>query len=222
MKKLKVSLRNDEILSQIHSHVKNKKVLDVGCIEHRLENKNKDRIWVHDFLRNTCKEVTGIDIVKEDIIKLRKEGYNVYYSNAETFKLNKKFEVIFAGELIEHLSNPGLFLNKCKDHLEKDGILIITTPNAFSLKRIFNIILKYTNDPSVNKEHTCWFSPKVLKELLLRYNFLIFDIKYANYPQIRPKIFQRVTNFLCIFFRKKFKETIIIFAKKSNLQDIGK
>jgi len=90
---------------------------------------------------NCAKEVWGIDVQKEKINKLRKEGHKVVFDNVQRLenlkKLNKKFNVIVAGEIIEHLENPGLFLDNIKNFLNDDGILIITTPNIFLLRYIY-------------------------------------------------------------------------------------
>src|SRR3989344_2076395 len=102
--------KKDDILRALLPEIENKKVLDVGCVEHDIKNKNKERIWVHDFLRKHTKQVIGIDILKKDIDILRKQKYDVHFQNAESFHFDEKFDVIFAGELIEHLSNPGVFL----------------------------------------------------------------------------------------------------------------
>jgi 2-polyprenyl-3-methyl-5-hydroxy-6-metoxy-1,4-benzoquinol methylase len=186
--------KKDGVLRGIVSYIVNKDILDIGCVEHSLKNKNKDRIWVHDFLRDYGNNVTGIDILKNDIETLREKGYDVYEKNAENFVLQKKFDVIFAGEIIEHLSNPGLFLNQCYEHLNDNGVLIITTPNCFSFFRLACIIRRFTNNPDVNLQHTCWFSPTVIKELLSRAYFKINKIVYVNYPYIRPNIYIKIVN----------------------------
>ena len=194
-------------------YIKNKAVLDIGCVEHDIRNKNKKRIWVHDFLKEHTKHVIGIDILKKDIEILKKQGYDIYYQNAETFKFNKKFDVIFAGELIEHLSNPGLFLEKCRKHLKKNGLLILTTPNAFGLHRLIRSFLKLNSNTPVNNEHTAWFSPTVMATLLGRYGFKIVKMDYADYPYFKCGLDERISNFLSNFF-PKLKETMIIFSRK--------
>ena len=35
-----------------------------------------------------------------------KKGYNIIKGNAEIFDFEEEFDIIIAGELIEHLSNP--------------------------------------------------------------------------------------------------------------------
>ncbi len=55
--------------------------------------------------------------------------------NVETATLEplggRPFDVIVAGEIIEHLENPGLFLRACRPLLSAEGSLIITTINAY-------------------------------------------------------------------------------------------
>src|SRR3989344_7708517 len=213
LSKMEKKYLKDKVLTTIYPYIKDKEVLDIGCIEHDLERKDKERIWVHDFLRQNAKHVVGIDILKKDIETLKKQGYDVYCQNAETFKLNKKFDVIFAGELIEHLSNPGLFLEKCKLHLKKDGFLILTTPNAFTLSRILEEIIFFTNDPKENPDHTIWYSPTVIKELLRRYDININKIYFVDYPNIKPKVTTRIISLICDIFGNKFREKMIIISK---------
>lgn len=114
--------------------------------------------------------------------KLKKKGYNVFCQNAETFFFKEKFDVIFAGELIEHLSNTGLFLERCSLHLKKDGYLIITTPNTFSIRNILQSLRMNTNNPDVNPEHTNYYTPSTIKEILRRSGFQIKEIRYCDSP----------------------------------------
>jgi len=213
---MKKYFKKDQILTTIYPYIKGKEVLDIGCIEHTLENRNKERIWVHDFLREYAEHVTGIDIQKDDIETLKKQGYDVHHKNAETFKFNKKFDIIFAGELIEHLSNPGLFLQQCYNHLMKDGYLILTTPNAFNFRRLTKGCLFLTNDIPANSEHTSWYSPSVIRHLLKRYNFKIETITYANAPNINFNVKSLIINSSCLILGNRLKETMIIIARNES------
>ena len=47
-------------------------------------------------------------------------------------------------EVLEHLGNPQLSLQHISNHLEKGGILILTTPNPSSSKNTINLFLKGT------------------------------------------------------------------------------
>ena len=60
-------------------------------------------------------------------------GTTCVAADAEEFDLGRSFEVVWAGEIIEHLSCAGGFLDAARRHLEPGGRLVITTPNAFAV-----------------------------------------------------------------------------------------
>ncbi|MGH9822090.1 MAG: class I SAM-dependent methyltransferase [Blastocatellia bacterium] len=47
-------------------------------------------------------------------------------------RLQKRFDLVVAIEIIEHLANPRHFIRNCLAALKKDGYLLITSPNAES------------------------------------------------------------------------------------------
>jgi len=55
-----------------------------------------------------------VDIDDEGIKILREEGYHVRTDNVMTMNLEEQFDVIIAGEIIEHLDNPGQFLRNMR------------------------------------------------------------------------------------------------------------
>ncbi len=186
-------------------------ILNIGCVG---SHPKDSKYWLHGLLSQKFKNVVGIDInVKE--IKHFEKDYKCYVANAENFELDMKFDTIVAGELIEHLSNPGLFLNQAKKHLKENGILIITTPYPFSLINFIYALLKFPNTCS-NPEHTCWFCPKTLQELARRYNYnvvymdLVEDY-YDNVPSLLYKIFVKIIK---PFLPKRLKNNCIFLVLK--------
>ena len=103
---------------------KNDTVLDVGFWGQGLKIDSPN--WAHKFLLGRAKDVYGLDM-NYDTTKINNaEHYKK--GNAENFNFDFKFDIIFAGDLIEHLSNPGLFLWSCAGNLKDGGRIIITTP----------------------------------------------------------------------------------------------
>lgn len=154
-------------------------ILDIGCVATQLEslkrNIKSNLWWLHGELAKRFSKVVGIDILKKEIHELKKMGYDVRYGNAEDFELNEKFDTIVAGELIEHLSNPGKFLDACYKHLKEEGKLILTTPNPFWFEFI---IRKNFKRLYVNPEHTAWYDESVLAALGERHHFEVVEVKY--------------------------------------------
>lgn len=157
-------------------------VLDIGCVRHSLEDIDwqnpEPGEWLHAELRKRCQDVVGIDIIEEDVEKMKESGMEVYTADAESFDLESKFDRIIAGELIEHLSNPGDFLDRCKEHLKDDGEIIITTPNPRRLQQLFWYLT--SNKSRVNPEHTMWFDPYVMQQLSSRHGLKVQNWEY--YP----------------------------------------
>lgn len=102
---------------------KSLKILEVGCSYGYLSYAIKK--MGHDIL--------GIDI-SEKAIEFARSNFGRYYKSTsmEKFNSSKKFDVIIAIEILEHLKDPKMFLRKCKKHLKKNGKIIIATPNKNS------------------------------------------------------------------------------------------
>ena len=154
-------MRIDEIVEL----VKGPEVLDVGCAGHQVRPSEPD--WLHGRLRERF-HVTGIDISEINITLLRNLGFdNLHVQSADSFELGRQFNTIVAGEVIEHVSNPGQFLACVRRHLLPDGRLVLSTPYAFSLMYAL-YSLDHFPKTCENTEHTCWFCPSTISELSRR------------------------------------------------------
>ena len=98
-------------------------------------------------MRQRFKNVVGIDINTSNVERLKRLGYdNIYIASAETFELQQQFDTIIAGELIEHLANPGLFLQQARKHLAPNGRIVITTPYpAWRYKLFVRFVMLFRN-----------------------------------------------------------------------------
>lgn len=208
--------KKNRLYDIIYPIINNKCVLDVGCVEHKAEREETNPFWVHKFLKDNCKEVIGIDYLKEEIDKLREKGYNVYCKNAETFRFSRKFDVIFAGAILEHLSNPGLFLRQAYKHLNKGGQLIITVPNTFYAVKLFKCLVTLNDAPPVNPEHTCWFCPTTIKELIEREGFKVKLIKMFDLDAPKKTLRAYLKNLFGRIVGKDICGTMLVIAKKKN------
>lgn len=188
-------------------------VLDIGFLGQGVTE--ADENWPHKLLRNKAKDVYGLDL-NIGAAYLGNDHYQE--GSAENFQFGIKFDVIFAGDLIEHLSNPGLFLSSCLNNLKEGGALIITTPNCFNL---FNLAGKMTNrEPAVNKDHTCYFNEKTLIALLKKNSFeptqisFVYSLEMKFKESLRKK-FLNLIYYVLSKFTPKFSETLVVIAKKN-------
>jgi 2-polyprenyl-3-methyl-5-hydroxy-6-metoxy-1,4-benzoquinol methylase len=154
-------MRADEILQ----FVEGPNVLDVGCAGHEVRAGSRD--WLHGRLRERF-SVTGIDICESNVARMRDLGFtDLHVPSADTFDLGRKFNTIVAGELIEHVSNPGQFFARSRAHLRSGGRLVLSTPYMFLLMYALYAANHFPKTCE-NREHTCWFCPSTIAELAAR------------------------------------------------------
>jgi 2-polyprenyl-3-methyl-5-hydroxy-6-metoxy-1,4-benzoquinol methylase len=160
-------ITNERVRALVDAVPRGLHVLDVGCVQHDADAAAGPN-WLHQHLVARSASVVGIDILSEDIGELQARGYDVREADAETFDLDQQFDVVVAGELIEHLSRPGQFLERAREHLRPDGRLVVTTPNPWAFVHVRRAAL---GAGRWNDEHTCWFDAQTLRQLLQRHGF---------------------------------------------------
>lgn len=177
----------DKKLAFFMRHSAGKSVLDLGCIDHS-ENNWRSRYWLHKAIRSVARNLTGLDYYLEGVIKLKELGFNVMHGDAQSFKFDEKFDVVTAGDLIEHLPNLEGFFNSISNALSDGGKLVITTPNPWCWKYfLYHLIFKKLD--RVNKEHVTWFCLQTLENLALRFGFKIIEYEYSSrrfYERVIP------------------------------------
>lgn len=155
------------------------RVLDLGCARHDVERRARGDLHAH-LVERIDGEVVGVDYVADAVEAMRNEGYDVRMADAQGFHLNETFDVVVAGDLIEHLSRPGAMLDSVHNHLHADGRFIASTPNAWCWYFIAQTLRGHVH---CNEEHTCWYDARTLRQLIERHGFTT-DIEYVtNIPE---------------------------------------
>lgn len=159
--------------------VKEKAVLHVGCTDHPITTeKIQNGRHLHGQLLKAARQVTGLDYDQKGIDHLRQlfPGERFVCHNAEELPMcealrDERFEMVVAADVVEHLSNFGRFLEGVKSVLATDGTLVMTTPSAFSIKRMVPMALMGVE--RVHPDHTAYYSLATLRRLLDRHGFKI-------------------------------------------------
>ena len=88
------------------------------------------------------KRLYGCDFTDTMFSALNNEGLTLKVGNIEEdFPFAESFDLIIMNNVIEHFLNPASVLKKCKEHLSKNGKIILITPNSNALE--FSIFGKY-------------------------------------------------------------------------------
>ena len=211
MHKLTIETSVTDRMDVIEPLVRTGSVLDMGIVDSRRGKRDSGSQLktktVTSLFRKICDknpDTLGVDIDAEGIEILNKHGFNTRHENVITMDLGQTFDTIVAGELIEHLPNPGTFLENMSRHLKPYGTLVITTPNPFYSKQAWKIWRH--SQPSVHEEHTCWFDPITLNTLCQMSGLKVDKIYWVQ----KKKSFLKT---LPTRFRGYFSHSFIVLAK---------
>ncbi|MCX7806583.1 MAG: class I SAM-dependent methyltransferase [Planctomycetota bacterium] len=186
--------------------------LDCGAADHdAFVEKQEAGTWLHARIAEVARSCLGVDLLEERVREINATGrYRFMTCDVERMEFDSEFDVVVAGELIEHLFNPGLFLDGAWRALRINGRLIITTPNPFSCTNILKTI--FFGKEKIHPEHTMLFSPQPLAYIVSRHGFAVESIHLVPRPA-RHRIVGAVRSALG-FVRPILHETIVLVAAK--------
>ena len=174
-----------------------KRVLHLGCTNYPYtEDSIANEMLLHFELEKVAAELYGLDSDQEGIDILAAHGSKnlvlADLEHLENCELNDTFDIIVAGEVIEHVNNPGLFLDGIKRFMSPDSRLILTTPNAYCAMRFFYYGLRGRRGLAepVHPDHVAYYSYSTLKVLVERHglrieHFYFYDIGTEHRPFVR-------------------------------------
>lgn len=151
------------------------------------------------------RKIAGVKIIQADL-------------NEGIPELGVKFDIIFAGEIIEHLFDDSRFIRECHKILKPDGILIVTVPNLVSL--VNRLMVIFGAMPMVayatERFHYHVYNRRVLKNLIKQEGFKILKATSSyllfNFLSKIPGI-GKVFGFLGDLF-PSLGNQLIVFARK--------
>lgn len=189
----------EEIIKKL---IVGKRVLDIGSIG----QSDEYCLW-NSVITKYAEYARGVDL--PDGVETLKEKFNlnckgychandnrIILANMESVAIGETFDIVTAGDVIEHVSNQGLFLDNIRRHLVNNGKLVITTPNA----KWITVCLK----PNVT--HTLWHDIYTLMTLLDRHGFIV---EYWRYYYGNKEKYNFIKKFLT------FRQQILIIASVS-------
>ncbi len=166
-----------------------KKVLDLGC---------RDGALTRLFTNGNV--VVGVDI-DQRALKLCEErlGIKTVWLDINSEELpyrDEEFEVVVAGEILEHVFCPDIFLQKVHKVLKQGGLFLGSVPNSFRLKNRLKFL--FGKDYEDDRTHVNHFSFYILQELLEKY-FVKNDVSAisSRFLILSPKLFGNTLIWKC-------------------------
>ena len=165
MNKLRVF--TEDTLIQFKKHInKNKKLIDIGT----------GYGWLVELMRNEGYEIDGVEISdkKRRLVKQR-SGIELFNWNLLDVKDVPKgcYDVVSLMHVLEHISEPKIFLKRAADLLKPAGMIYIEVPNYDDYMKA---ILPEYNSFSYTRMHLSYFTCKTLSQLLINAGFKNIEI----------------------------------------------
>ncbi len=85
----------------------------------------------------------AIETLKHEIILKDIKNLNATVEDVYSFKDSKKYHIVIASEVFEHVNDPKRLSENIKNHLMSDSRLIVTIPNGYGPWELSNRILWY-------------------------------------------------------------------------------
>jgi 2-polyprenyl-3-methyl-5-hydroxy-6-metoxy-1,4-benzoquinol methylase len=210
--------RDQEILSR----VTRRRVLHLGCVgftDCPVDVKvSLARQSLHQQLTD-CSECVGVDLDRESVRQLQERGIfkNVVFGDVERLEELSadlgKFDAVVAGDIIEHVSNPGRMLDGILTVLKPTGELILSTPNSMGLPAYIRYV---TGGFREGAQHVLCFNAITLKQLLLRHGYKVTEAMSCY--QSRARGIHRLSFAAGSAFLKRFPKfggTLLYVARRA-------
>lgn len=187
-----------ERLEHIESLCRDKVVLDIGCLDETALVKRDTQHWLHGRIARVARQVVGVDASERIPAEGLETGPASRIYRGDAMRLDPAlvrsapFEVVVAGEFIEHVSDPLQFLMQLR-HALPGRELVLSTPNGPSAA---NALMALIGREPQHPDHLANFSFKILHTLCRRAGLEAFEIRpyrfYATEMILRSDGFVRL------------------------------
>lgn len=156
-------------------------VLDIGC---------STGVFGERLIVEKDCVVDGIEIDKGDILAAKKVLRNVYDINIELQEINlpQKYDVVFMGDVVEHLARPAQTLVKVRDLLKPEGIFLFSIPNITHMSVRLMLLqgrIEYGRTGLLDETHLHFYSSAEIKRVLQAagYTLVSLDCTINDLPE---------------------------------------
>ncbi len=159
-------------------------LLDLGCGAGEFSARLQSLGW----------QVVGLDLVQGQADRARRAGIRAVVGEVSAglpFRTGR-FDLVLAGELIEHLVDTDGFLAETRRVLRAGGVLVLTTPNLASFENRVRLLLgrypTWVDYRLGGSGHVRAYTPRVLRSQLAAHGFAV-ERHLGNWVPLTPRRF---------------------------------
>ena len=151
-----------------------KRVVHIGFVDAGCQALNQESgAWLHEHLAGTASDLIGLDLDTAGVENARRRGYEAHVVDCRDVDAVRTLDLapadlVVAGEVIEHLDDPGSFLDGVHALVAPGGMLVVTTPNATGL---VNAAALLGNFEVQHPDHVVMYTCQTLDAMLTRHRW---------------------------------------------------
>lgn len=161
-----------------------KRVLDLGCRYGALT-----RAYAEG------NDVTGVDVDRDALAEAAKLGVETVWADVEEplpFD-DASFDVVVAGELIEHLRDPDRLVAEARRLLRPAGTFVGSVPNFYRLRNRLAMLVGRPLDHDPTHLHV--FAPRDVERLMAGWDALQLHFLASRFLRLSPPLFANIVVF---------------------------
>ena len=154
-----------------------RRVLDLGC---------RTGALTRAYLEGN--EVVGVDVDQDALAQAERLGIETHWADLDAplpFE-RESFDVVVAGEVLEHIRDPWRLIGDARALLRPGGRLVGSVPNAFRLKSRLRFLLG--REPEEDRTHLHLFSPAAVQSLLAGFVEPTLHFVTGRYVRLGPPL----------------------------------
>lgn len=132
------------------------------------------------------------------------------YEDVETELPDNYFDLIVCNDVIEHMLDPGRFLESVKAKMTSDGSLVGSIPNVRYYRNLYNLLFKkdwkYEEKGILDRTHLRFFTEKSVKRLLWEHRYEIDLFRGINRSRITSIRKRSILQLIGLLTRSSYKD----------------
>jgi len=169
----------------------NRAILEIGCGDGSTSAYAKQQ--------GKCGLYVGVELVPDAAIVAKAALDRVYNANIESFDIPEppsSFDVLIAGEVLEHLVDPWTVLKRLRGFLRPGALAMASSPNVAHYS-IIGMLLKgewtLADSGRMDRTHLRWFTPRSYAEMFRTCGFEVISTEPLSEFGPRAKLVNRLT-----------------------------
>ena len=134
----------------------------------------------------------GVELASAAVVEARARGLTVHHAPIEDFAPGRRWAMVTAFDVVEHLRDPLGFVRRAAGWLEPDGLLALTLPDAASpTARLMGRHWFYYAPP----DHVHYFTPPTARHLLETAGLRVTAVRRITKPLTLDYAFAQLAQF---------------------------